>query len=577
MLHSSDQKIKKLISEIRLHDHIALMYSAPEEKMTVLVPFVMAGLERGEPCFYIGSDEDIAALDAALRQEETDPDQARSSGLLLTVPAEDFPVPGPLSGTAPVIERLETAAAEARAAGFPLLRLCDEKVWVLKHGLSNETLIEYEARMNDLTRGNDIIGLCIYDLTLFPPETIRDVIRTHPKVVISGIMCSNFSYLPPEEFFDEERADFEVRHLLQGMLSNEAKIGNLQTQKNLFGAVFDNLPEGVYVKDLQGRYLLINKAGAEFFGKTVAEVLGRTVHDLLAPQWANLIQTADRRARQAQGLLSDEITFEAAGVTRTILAIKGVFRSSNGAPTGIFGISRDITEQRRMERELADYQEQLRFMASELSLNEERQRRQIASVLHDQIGQTLALAKIRIEAVKRVVEGVKGGQRLSVDLAGIGELLDRVIQHSRSLTDQLSPPVLYELGLEAAVEALADEFQRQHGIEITFYDDAADKPLDDDLRGLLYQSVRELLVNIVKHAHASRATVSLQREGKFLTINVVDDGDGFDEKEKIRVGTGAGFGLFRMRERLKHSGGRFRIETAPGLGTRVIIAAPVNQ
>ncbi|MEW6003438.1 MAG: HAMP domain-containing protein [Nitrospirota bacterium] len=226
-----------------------------------------------------------------------------------------------------------------------------------------------------------------------------------------------------------------------------------------------------------------------------------------------------------------------------------------------------------MAESLKEREAELRSMASELSLIEERERRQIATYLHDHIGQTLAISKIKLGALRESLS--------STDIAGsldeIEELINQVIQQMRSLTFELSPPVLYELGFEPAVEWLTEQTREKHGILVDFKDDKQPKPMDDKVRIFLFQAIRELLMNIVKHSKANRAVVSICRDGNHLRIAVEDNGIGIDismidsplcKKNK--------FGLFSIRERLKHFGGHIKIKSEIGHGTRIFLEAPLR-
>lgn len=226
----------------------------------------------------------------------------------------------------------------------------------------------------------------------------------------------------------------------------------------------------------------------------------------------------------------------------------------------------------RGQKALEAYQEQLRSMASEISFVEERERRKIATALHDQVGQTLGMAGIKLEELRQtVIPGIHDDQ-----VVEILEMINHAIRHSRSLTFELSPPILYELGLEAAVCSLAERFQKEHGIRIDCSDDHSPKPLSEDMRILLFQGVRELLVNAVKHARPRRISVSCQREGTEIRVMVENDGAGFAAAggEAVREHD-YGFGLFSLRERLKYLGGSIAIKSVPGQCTQVSLTAPL--
>ncbi len=158
------------------------------------------------------------------------------------------------------------------------------------------------------------------------------------------------------------------------------------------------------------------------------------------------------------------------------------------------------------------------------------------------------------------------------------KLIDEAVISTRSLTFELSPPILYELGLEAALEWLTEEMESKHGIHCRFEDSGQPKPLDHDIGVLLFQTVRELLVNVRKHARARNVEVSIKRSGANILIKVEDDGVGFDMKRLCpRGGKPDGFGLFSIRERMRHVGGQVEIKSAPGQGTRVTVTAPLRQ
>jgi len=237
-------------------------------------------------------------------------------------------------------------------------------------------------------------------------------------------------------------------------------------------------------------------------------------------------------------------------------------------------IARDITERKRAEDQLLAYQGRLQSLASELSLAEERERRRIARDLHDRIGQTLAICKIKLGALRASASSTG----LAGPLDEIHELIDEIIQETRSLTFEVSSPILYELGLEAAVEWLVEQIQEQYGLLSHFEDDRQPKPLDDDVRVLLFQAVRELLTNVAKHAQAHNVKVSLRRENSNIKITVEDDGNGFDTSDVVSHWSRAeGFGLFSIRERLGHLGGCLEVESEPGHGTWATLAAPLKH
>jgi signal transduction histidine kinase len=159
----------------------------------------------------------------------------------------------------------------------------------------------------------------------------------------------------------------------------------------------------------------------------------------------------------------------------------------------------------------------------------------------------------------------------------IRRLIEESIRYTRSLVFELSPPILYELGFEPAMEWLAEHMEQQYGLAVTVEDDENPKPLGNEARALLFRAVRELLFNVLKHSQASGARVCMRRTGEHLEVIVEDNGVGFTpDKPDGSSAKIAGFGLFSIRERLNYFGGRMEINSTPGEVTRVILSLPLQ-
>jgi len=233
-------------------------------------------------------------------------------------------------------------------------------------------------------------------------------------------------------------------------------------------------------------------------------------------------------------------------------------------------LQQEIVERKQTEEELQKYQQKLLHLSAELSLAEEKERRRIASELHDDIGQTLAMAQIKTESLMLSTQSGDWCQ----SLAEIRDLIANSIQKVRFLTSQLSPPLLYEVGFSAALRWLADKFQMESGITIEILGDTIRKELSEEIGVTLFQVVRELVVNIKKHAQARNAQITVSNlEGK-IWISVKDDGKGFDVS---RIGNKDEFGLFNIRQKMKHLGGEIFIESAQGQGTFVSLVIPFRS
>jgi signal transduction histidine kinase len=161
----------------------------------------------------------------------------------------------------------------------------------------------------------------------------------------------------------------------------------------------------------------------------------------------------------------------------------------------------------------------------------------------------------------------------------IDSILQQTIRETRSLSFELCPPYLYELGFETALEWLAEQIQKNYNFTIHFESNKELKPMGDDIKVVLFQSTRELLVNIAKHAGARNAWVSVRKDNGNIRINVEDDGIGFDFAEaESRIGrSDGGFGLLSIRERINYLGGHLECESGEGRGTRISLVVPLRQ
>jgi signal transduction histidine kinase len=233
----------------------------------------------------------------------------------------------------------------------------------------------------------------------------------------------------------------------------------------------------------------------------------------------------------------------------------------------------EIAERRRNEQRVDFYRERLRSLAAQLSLAEEAERRTIAAELHDHIGQALSTIKMKLVEVQR--SAAFGGYEQTLE--EMRTLLDRTIRTARSLTVEISPPVLYELGLVPAIRWLGDQFQRSHGLAVEVVVAEGGEPADEAVQTTVFKALREFFVNTAKHAGARRVTVSLNDVDGRLLVRYRDDGAGFDPAVVEGMGTRTDtFGLFNVRERCEYLGGRVAFDSHPGSGVDLRLELPLK-
>jgi PAS domain S-box-containing protein len=278
-------------------------------------------------------------------------------------------------------------------------------------------------------------------------------------------------------------------------------------------------------------------------------------------------------------------------------------REGERQPVRFMGTALDVTERKRSEQaaleaqdrlqrwsveleqavnvktaELRQSHDRLRTMATELNLSEQRERKRLATDLHDHLQQMLVVGKLKLGQGKRVAEASPKAAKLMKET---DDVLSEALKYTRTLVTELSPPVLRDHGLPTGLKWLG-KYMEKHQIAVTVIVPEKDElALPEDQAVLLFQSVRELLINSSKYAGTGQATVSLEQRDGLLRIEVRDEGVGFDFAAAA-AGTPSGgisskFGLFSIRERMRALDGSFEIHSVPGQGTTATLLLPLGR
>jgi NO-binding membrane sensor protein with MHYT domain/CheY-like chemotaxis protein len=253
------------------------------------------------------------------------------------------------------------------------------------------------------------------------------------------------------------------------------------------------------------------------------------------------------------------------GLVTSILLACGVLVSSSSRLENLV---------QKRTAELVRSQTRLRALTSELNLAEHRERKRLAAELHDHLQQTLVLGKLKLGQGKQLTKAAPGCAEI---IKQVDDVLTDALTYTRTLVSELSPSVLRDHGLAAALKWVGESLEK-HGMAVTVMIEQDGLKLPEEQAVLLFQSVRELLMNSYKHAGTRQATVSMQWQGAQLRIEVRDEGKGFElaAAETPRE-LSSKFGLFSIHERMKVLGGSFEIESAPGLGTKCILTLPLDE
>lgn len=414
-----------------------------------------------------------------------------------------------------------------------------------------------------------------------------------------------------------EKGCVHILALMNDITEQKKSKEKFKEQFTFLETLLNTIPSPVFYKDLHGKYLGCNEAFEQFTGKIREDIIGKTVYEMEPKAIADQFSEQDRELFRNHGIQTYEWKLpDKNGRTRDLLFSKRTFNDMGGNTAGLIGIITDMSEREKAEdslkkaydqillrqtamlnlsedlmREIEEreqvegqlresdkilrqYRARLSALASQIALIDEEERRRFANELHDFTGQNLALAKIMLSEIESTVYD----RDIQGRLKELRQLIEKSVESTRSLTFELSPPILYELGFEAAADWLGEQLLKRYNIMFHFQDDRQPKPLPDNTKVLLYLSLRELIVNIAKHAKAGNATLAIRRQDNIIQVTVSDDGIGFDASDMdYQIMKASSFGLFSTRERLERLGGKLEIASEPGKGTTVTMVVPLKE
>ncbi|WNM58042.1 PAS domain-containing sensor histidine kinase [Candidatus Nitrospira allomarina] len=330
----------------------------------------------------------------------------------------------------------------------------------------------------------------------------------------------------------------------------------------------------ILIGNAGGNILFINSRIEEWFGYTRKELIGKPLACLIPGQFR--VQQTDERVDFVLTphceSMEHEPEFQGRGKNgRTIplqISLESMGKENNEATLVTMTI---ITERKRVNS-----QKRLREMAADLNLTEQRERQRIAMELHDYLSQLLVVCRLKLTQTMQVLKPET--QELNL-IKETDDILDQALTYSRTLVAELSPSVLFEFGLLAALKWLAGQMIH-HGLNVTMTcAGIQDLNVPEDKAILLYQSTRELFFNVMKHAGTNRATLTLGKEEGVLRITVGDEGKGFHSTKGTATPfteQSMKFGLYSIRERMISLGGSFAIESQPTHGTLATLLLPLS-
>ena len=470
-------------------------------------------------------------------------------------------------------------ALVTRSIGFPPTHARTLAFWTGDE-FGEEVLYPTEDTPCDKVVKGDIYYVSDGVQELFPKDTMLVDMGVNsflgvPIMNSSGAVVGHFAFLDPDSIVTEPGLQFVVQAFAGRTVAEIERMDveqALSESERAFYLMTDALPICISYVDSNCCYRFVNATYEIWHNMPRREILGRHISEIIGKETFEAAKHHIDAALNGESRSFDMLARYERSESRYV-HVKCIPRNDvHGEVTGFYALIEDITQRKEDEEKLQVYQQQLRAMASELFLAEQTERHRIADGLHDRTLQTLAAIQLTLGAMQSATKDTPQ-EALLEEARGLTE---KVIQDTRSLVFELSPPVLYDLGLKTALEWLADRMKERVDTEYEVEDQRDSEELDKNLEVFLFKSVRELWRNASQHGKASRVRTVLTGEAGRISVEVHDNGVGFDDSSEAGPTEAGGFGLFSIRERIGYLGGSVKINSTPHDGAHICLCLPTE-
>jgi PAS domain S-box-containing protein len=450
-----------------------------------------------------------------------------------------------------------------------LARICETKQTYLVRDTDKDPSWEHRGGADHvrnwmgvpLVASGKVIGL--YSVDKIEPDFFQP---EHARLAESLALRAASAIQNAQLFEQSQRYVAELEERIAERKQVEAA---LRESEERYRELFENARDAIYVHDLDGNYVRINRAAERLSGYTRDEIVGHKFTEFIAPDHARYVRDNFCTKVAKKGETTYEVDVIAKDGRRVPVEVSSRAIYENGELVGIQGMARDISE-----RKLA--QDALQLFSRRLIEAQEDERRRIARELHDQIGQVLTAVKMNLHTVQRVCHPSESGSYIKDNIEAVDEALRLV----RDLSIELRPPVLDDLGLATALRWYVNRYANRTGSQVEVIIELLDENerFSREVETACFRIAQEALTNVVRHAHASHVVVQLAKEGSTLLLSVRDDGVGFDaESLRKEASHAATLGLVSMQERALVAGGTIEIDSTKSIGTEIRLMLPLES
>jgi PAS domain S-box-containing protein len=402
------------------------------------------------------------------------------------------------------------------------------------------------------------------DGTKFPVEISLSPLQTEEGILISASI---------RDITERKKLENELKKFNEELEEKiKEKTSELTLERNLLRTLIDNLPDYIYIKDRKYQFILVNKSLIKLVGSiNEHEVIGKTSMDLFGTEVGKINMEEDKKVfetgKEVIDRLEPIITYR--GEKRWLLTSKIPIKDRRGLFAAIVGISKDITDRKIAEEELKRSFEETRQLASHLQNVREEERIHIAREIHDELGQQLTGLKMDVHSLNKQLANQEN-EKVKTKLTDILELTDEIVKSVRSISSNLRPSVLDDLGLIAALEWQSQEVEKKSEIRVDFLCEQQDIELPLNIVTGVFRIYQEALNNAVKHSNAYNIFSRLKLKNNLLTLEITDDGKGMNQESDSKKT----FGLLGIKERVYIMNGKFEMKSEQGKGTQICISIP---
>ncbi len=525
---SSD--LGEALEELKPPSHLCLVYDSPEEWRATIIPFLKIGLKRSEKCFYITDAHTANEVRSYLRQEGLDVAAFEAKDQLVILHQSDVYIQEGSFDPDRMIALLIAETKKAIASGYSALRAAGEMSWVLRGYSGSEKLIEYEAKLNrNFFPNYPCVAICQYDRRKFLPETIKNVIMTHPLLVYRNHIYHNFYYIPPEEFLTQRSAKQELQYLLNNIERICESEEALRRDKQEKIAIMDSMLELVIYQDIKNRILWANRAAGKSVGLTPEQLVGRHCYEIWhqrnKPCKGCPIAKAYKTGQPQQG--------EIRTPDGRIWFIQGSpIRGENGNVLGAVEIVLDITKRKKMEDQLKASLKEKEVLLWEMHHRIKNNLQVVSSLLNIQAHSTK--------------------DKKTIDI--LSESKDRINTIALIHSQLYESKNLSEISMKSFVEKLLTQLLQSYPVKdkkITLVVHIDDYPFPVSIAVPVGLIVNELLTNTFKYAFDKRkkgkieVVLSATKKGE-INFTVSDDGVGLPRGFDINTTKTMGLSLVKI-------------------------------